>query len=123
MATSPLVLQGPILGQAIVNNASGTAVVNIYSAGANGAFLKNLVIVSGPTTAPGGTYTAAIVILDGATTTTIIKTFSLINTVDTEQLSIFLGFELAAAAQIQIQLRTALASGATLHCTLDGKTY
>lgn len=125
MATSatPAVLQAPILWQKIVNNGHGTTEQSLGAAGPNGAYAENLIICTGPATAPGGTYTVVVKLYDGASVSTIIKSFTLVNTVDTEQLNIFLGLNIAANAEIRVQTRTALASGATLDCTLTGRSY
>jgi hypothetical protein len=123
MATSPYIVQAPALGQKVINNASGTADQSVFVAGVSGAQLASMTIYSGPTTAPGGTYTVYVKIFDGSATTTIIYTFQLVNTVDTLQAIVPLGIDLAASAEIRVSVSTAIASGATLHCTITGRTY
>lgn len=123
MATSPYVLQAPTLGQKIVNNGSGTTDQSVFVAGVSGAQLASLIIYSGPTTAPGGTYTCYVKIFDGTSTTTIIHAFALVNTVDTLQAIVPLGIDLAGNAEVRVSVSTTLTSGATLHCTITGRTY
>lgn len=123
LSSTPAVLQAAIIGVKTVNNASGTTAQTIYSAGPNGVFLESLTVASGPTTAPGGTYTAVITLYDGSATSGIIKVITLINTVDTVQFEGYLGINLAASAELRIQMRTTLASGATLDATVTGRSY
>lgn len=123
LSSTPAVLQAAIIGVKTVNNASGTTAQTIYSAGPNGVFLENLTVYSGPTTSPGGTYTAVVTIYDGSANTGTIQVITLVDAVDTLQFSGYLGINLAASAELRIQMRTTLASGATLTATVTGRSY
>lgn len=123
LSSSPAVLQEAIVGITDVDNADGTTAKTIYAAGPDGVFLESLTVASGPTTAPGGTYTCLITINDGGANTATIKVITLTNTVDTIQFEGYLGINLAAAAELRIQMRTTLASGATLTAIMTGRGY
>lgn len=123
MSSTPVVAQAPILGIANLNNASGTASQTIYAAGANGAQLESLNVMSGPTTAPGGAYVAVIELYDGVSKTGMLFPITLQNLVDTNQFNGQLGFNLAPLAEIKIRMRTTLAAGATIDAVITGRSY
>jgi hypothetical protein len=125
MATSsnPVVLQEAIIGTAEINNASGTSPETIYSVGPDGAFAETVIISTGPTTAPGGTYTVVLELYDGTTNACPVKVITLVNTVDTIQETVYLGLNMAAASELRITSRTTLASGATVKAVMTGRSY
>lgn len=110
----------PNVGLGLLQNSDGTsATAAIFTAGASGARVERIVIHSGPTTAPGGT--TNVVILHG---TTIIDVFAMTNAVDTLQYEkVFYNMILENAETIKLQSRTAVASGATLHCAVYGADF
>lgn len=110
----------PNVGQGTLQNSDGTsASAAIFTAGASGSVVDRIVIHSGPTTAPGGTQN--VVILHD---TTIIGVFAITNAVDTEQYDANFGdLVMAASDTIKLQARTALAAGATLHCSVYGRDF
>lgn len=122
-SSTPMVPQAPALGINTINNASGTTAVSLVTAGVNGALIESITLATGPTTAPGGTYTVAIEIYDGTSKTGVIDYVTLIDAVDLIQYQRNFSINLAANAEIRAQMRTALASGATVIGTVTGRTY
>jgi hypothetical protein len=123
LSSTPAVLQGCILGTAVITSGDGTSPKTIYSVGPNGVFIETVVISTGPTTAPGGTYTVVLEIYDGTTNTCPVKVITLVNTVDTIQDTIYLGINLATPAELRIESRTALTAGATVKAVMTGRSY
>lgn len=87
---------------------------------ATGTRVTSITCVSGPTTAPGGTYVVQILVHDG-TNARIYKTFALVNTANTEQAVLRPDdLVLPTGYKLQAVVRTTLASGATLDFIANG---
>ena len=85
-----------------------------------GSRIRSLSMVTGPTTAPGGAYIVAILVVDPAAVETVLQVVTLANTADTLQLDekILPTLTLPPGCTMKAAMRTALASGATVHVSV-----
>lgn len=111
-------------GSTILNNASGTTLSSAVLTGvAAGTRVREIRLHTGPTTAPGSVK-VAVIHADG-TNDTVIEVVTLSNSADTLQAilrydNVFLP---GTGHSIKFQMRTTLASGATLHCEVYGADF
>ena len=123
MATTPNYGSTPRCGSVQVTNGDGTTAKDVanFTPPAAGTRVKEIRCHSGPTTAPGGTYTVVVLVHDGANAR-IVEKFSLSNAVDTRQAIFrFDSLLLPSGYKLQVQMRTTLASGATLDFIVEGE--
>ena len=123
MATTPNYGSTPRCGSCQIANADGTTAKDFsnFTPAAAGTRVRRITCHSGPTTAPGTSAKALILVHDG-TNARIRAEFSWINTVDTKQAE--LGFDdllLPTGYKLQAIVRTAVASGATLDFIVEGE--
>lgn len=85
-----------------------------------GSRLKSLSILSGPTTAPGGTYVVAVLMVDPSTAETVIDEVTLVNTANTIAYDekIWPTRILPPGCSLKAAMRTTLAAGATIHVSV-----
>jgi hypothetical protein len=122
MATSPTFASVGHVGQIVLNNASGTSLSSAIITGvAAGTRIKEIRVVSGPTTAPG-TGTLAIVV-DNGTTQTYIDALGLSNTANLlQQVFTYNNLVLTGTGySIKAIMSTAITSGGTVHITVLGE--
>lgn len=124
MASTPLFGSTPRLGTVQLANADGTTAKDVanFTPPAAGTRVREIRCCSGPTTAPGGTHRVVILVHDG-TNARIIESFTLQNTADIFQMLYrYDNLKLPDANhKLQVQIRTALTSGATLDFVVMGE--
>jgi hypothetical protein len=112
-------------GSVILNNGSGTTLSAAVLTGvAAGTRVREVRLNTGPTTAPGSGVKVAVILADG-TNDTVIDLVTLSNTADAVQAVLRYDnvFLVGTGCSIKFQMRTALASGATLHCEVFGADF
>lgn len=122
MATAPIYASSPRAGSIQLAVGSTTANSGAALAGvAAGTRVNEIRIASGPTTAPGGTYKVAV-LLDDSVNVRVIDVVTLTNAVDTLQAVLqYANLILPSTSHsIKFAVRTTVASGATLDCSVYG---
>jgi hypothetical protein len=122
MASTPSYEGAPNNGTLILNNASSTTLsAAVLTGGTSGTRVKEIRMVTGPTTNPGSSVTVVVVRDDGSNQV-VIDTVNLLNLADQVQAVLQYDNEFLASGQtLKFQARTALASGATLHIDAQGR--
>jgi hypothetical protein len=124
MASTPNFGSTPRLGTAILTDADGSSSpkdVGNFTPPAAGTRVNTITVNSGPSVAPGGSYVIVIFVHDG-TSSVIRDQFTLNNAVNTRQATFYYkDFKIPSGSKLQVQSRTTLASGASLHFTVDGE--
>lgn len=124
MATVPTFASTPRYGSVQITSAlaANTASAAALTGVAAGTRVREIRVVSGPTTAPGGTYKVKAHVGDG-TNDRIIDVITLTNATDTLQGTLtFSNLILPNTSHtIKFSVSTAVASGATLDCTVMGE--
>lgn len=122
MATNPVFASVGRVGNASLNNASGTTVsASILAGVAAGTRVNQIRVFSGPTTAPGTGVLA--IILDDGTNQNVIDVITLTNTANLQQ-TIFTYTNLilpSTGHTIKAVMRTAITSGGTVMITVLGE--
>ena len=125
MASTPTYEGAPVAGSIILDNSSGTTLsAAVLTGSSGGTRVKSIRLHTGPTTAPGSSVVVAVVHDDG-TNQTVIELVTLVNLANSVQAilrydDVYLP---DTASSIKFQMRTALASGSTLHCEVYGRDY
>jgi len=123
MATIPTFASTPRFGSVQINNALGTATSAAALSGvAAGTRIREVRVVSGPTTAPGASGRIKVIVNDGANDR-VVDSLSWTNSTDTVQLvSIFSNLILPNASHsIRFAVNTAVAAGCVLDCVVMGE--
>lgn len=121
MATSPNYEGAKRAGSLILSSSSSTsASAAVVSGVAAGTRVKAIRLCSGPATAPG-TGIIVVILRDDGVNVIVIDVVTLTNAADKLQAvmrydDVYLP---TTAHSIKFQMRTALPSGATLHCAVD----
>lgn len=126
MAATPVFAASPKVGFIQLGLSDSTNVSAAAVTGAStGTRIREIRVVSGPTTAPGASATKLIVYLDNGGTSRRIDTISLTNAVDTLQgVSVYSNLLLPGTGHtIKFSLNGALASGSTLDCVVIGEDF
>lgn len=125
MATTPNFAATPKVGSVTLDNALGTSnSAAAVTGAASGTRVREIRVTSGATTAPGGSATKLIVLLDGGTARRV-DVLSLTNAVDTFQGRLVYDNLLLPSASwsIKFVLNGTLTSGATLDCVVIGEDF
>lgn len=125
MATTPNYEGTKRAGSVILNNGSGTSLSSAVLTGvAAGTRVREVRMHTGPTTAPGSGVKVAVILADG-TNDTVIDVVSLSNSTDAQQALLRYDNVVlpSTSHSIKFQMRTALASGSTLHCEVFGADF
>lgn len=112
----------PRNGSCQLANADSTTAKDFsnFAPASTGTRVNEIRCQSGPTTAPGGTYTVQILVHDG-TAARILDVFTLVNTVNTSQVALrYDNLILPSGYKLQAIVRTALTSGSTLDFIVMG---
>lgn len=124
MASTPTFASTPRYGSVQITSAltANTASASAMAGVAAGTRVREIRICSGATTAPGGTYKVKVHVYDG-TNARIIDVITLANSTDTLQGTLaYSNLILPSTSHaIQFSVSTAIASGATLDCTVMGE--
>lgn len=108
-----------------LTSSDGTTLTSaVLTGAATGTRVREIRVYSGPTTAPGSGVVLAVVLDDG-TNTTVIDTVFISNNADYTQAvlrydNVFLP---SASHSIKFNLRTAIASGSRLDCSVFGSDF
>ena len=123
MASTPTFGSTPRCGSCQLANADGTTAKDFsnFTPAAAGTRVKEVRCHSGATTAPGGSYTVLLLVHDG-TNARILDLFTLSDSADRRQAILrYDSLLLPTGYKLQAQIRTALASGATLDFVAEGE--
>lgn len=122
MATTPNYDAAIRTGTIILNNGSGTTIsAAVLTGAASGTRVREIRVMSGPTTAPGSG--KLVIIKSDGSVDTVVDVVTLTNTVDSvvnvmRYDTLFLP---SASWSIKVQMRTAITSGGTVHIDVEGQ--
>jgi hypothetical protein len=108
----------------LANSDSTTLTAAVLTGASTGTRVREIRMNTGDTTAPGSSVKVAVILADGVNNV-VIDVVTLTNSADTLQAQLRYDnvYLPSTSHSIKFQMRTALASGATLHCSVFGADF